>query len=337
MFRKIYRLHVNRIKKNIYKAKMKRYELSKSRSNSTNIIIGHPVAIGGAMYGKALGEGIRRMRSMGFRESVKLLFWSMYGPTTYIISMILTLFVIGFFVGLLRLIAGIDLLSSDPWAMFMMLIFFGVPAIPNLHGRYLARSDVKTTKRLQNSVGDASIDQIDEALQHIDHNHYQTRIAAAKVLATIIKGSPGKAVKYSSSDPESICEILIKQLQSDDGDMQELSIRCLSWMSRDYGQALHPYPKLFANFVQSDHTPLQVHSITILGNIGATDPDRRPAYVRAIKPGVTDPDADVRTAAANALGKLPCDPALGLLEELIQDTDPDVRQRASATVQQLAA
>ena len=284
----------------------------------------------GVLYGKVIGREMRGLKSNQLSEVPKNLFKLVYGVVTAFGLFFVTLFGSLIFFQLLGVITVGDEIGP---LLFPLSIFIAIT--PNIHARYLSRKDFKLTTKLQSLTDTCPTDRVDEAINHLDHRRYPVRLAAARVLLSIVSDNPGKAVKYSSKDPEALCNKLIQRIQKDDQEVQEISLRCLSWLSRDYEHLLLPYAKLFANLVRSDHTPFQVNSTIILGNLELSEQDKIEKCAQAIKPAVKDPDADVRHAAAVALGTAPCENSLRMLDHLTEDSDSDVRQRASQSLQKL--
>lgn len=327
MIQRLYWSHVNYLSNILYEKKVNRHEAKKSRSNNNNnIIVWHPIALIGVFYGKLIGRELHGMRSESLSEVPKNLFKLTYGViTSFIIfwSVLISSYIL--------FVTGVFPASDDVGALSFPLAIF-IAIAPNIHARYLVRNDFKLMINLRKIRNNRSTENIDKAVQHLDHRRHDIQFEAARALMSIISNSPGKAIKYSAKDPEEICEILIQQLQKDDREIQELCIQCLSWISRDYRRVLLPHAGLFAELIRSDHTPFQIHSTTILGNLELSSSEKIKKCVNAIKPAVKDPDADVRAAAATSLGNLPCEYSLKMLHHLKDDVDSEVCQRASESL-----
>jgi len=323
---KLYWSHVTYLSDILYEKKVNRHEAKKSRSGGNNIIVWHPIVLIGILYGKLIGRELRGMKSESLSEIPKNLFKLVYGVVTSFV-LFFTVLVSSY----ILFVTGVIPLSDDVGALSFPLSVL-IAITPNIHARYLSRKDFKLMTELQKHKNNPSTEDIDKIVQYLDHRRYAIRFEAAQTLISIVSESPGKAIKYSSKNPEEFCEILIQQLQKDDREIQELCIQCLSWISRDYKNVLLPHAGLFANLVRSDHTPFQIHSTIILGNFELSDQKKVKKFTNAIKPAVEDPDADVRAAAATSLGNLPCEYSIKILHHLEDDVDSDVRQQASESL-----
>jgi len=326
MILRLYWIHVNYLSNILYEKKVNRNEAKKLRSGNNNIIVWHPIALIGIFYGKLIGRELRGMKSESLSEVPKNIFKLTYGViTSFIIfwSVLISSYIL--------FVTGVLPASDDVGALSFPLAIF-IAIAPNIHARYLVRNDFKLMINLGEIGNNRSTEDIDKPIQHLDHRRYAIRFEAAHALVSIISESPGKAIKYSSKDPEEICEILIQQLQKDEREIQELCIQCLSWISRDYRRVLLPHAELFAKLIRSDHTPFQIHSTTILGNLELSSSEEVKKCANMIKPAVKDPDADVRAKAAKSLGNLPCEYSLNMLHHLEEDVDSEVCQRASESL-----
>lgn len=326
MLGKIYRWHMGTIRDHIYNEKMASYDVKKRQSGGTDVVVGHGPAIAGYYFGKILGHGLRQSNQLGWRERLLRL----YGPGSYLLILVALLVVSSFGMAVLELAAGIEL---NPALILSTLVLAGVP---NLHGRYLAKQDAAVTKRLERLSSNPSAEAIDLALENVGHRQGRANESALRAAARIVEESPGKAIKYSSAEPDAIYEILVEQVTSANTELTELSLRSLVWISRDYGQLPRRHAALFREFVQGERSPVQIYATLILGNMELTDGQQLEACARALKPAVEDPDGEVRAAAATALGNVPCEAAVKLLRQLTTDSDPTVRQTAAESLRELS-
>lgn len=198
----------------------------------------------------------------------------------------------------------------------------------------LVRNDVKLTDELLAEFNEGSEKRIDFAMENLDHIQEQIQRTSVLLVANILSGSPGKAIKYSSYQPDEIGEVLVEAIPEVNEGSAEKILEGVNWLSRDYPKAVKPYANKFKQLLKVTSTPIQCHSVEILGNIGRISSNKS-AYVNAIEPAVSDDDSDVRSSAISALSKLPCEESLKLLENLSTDTDPTVRKRASNTLHQI--
>lgn len=199
----------------------------------------------------------------------------------------------------------------------------------------LVKNDVKITDKLLAEFNEGSEKRIDFAMERLDHIQERIQRTSVLLVAHIISGSPGKAIKYSSYEPDEIGEVLVEAIPEVNEESAVNILEGVNWLSRDYPTAVEPYAGQFKQLLKVTSTPIQCHSVEILGNIGRMSSNKK-AYVNAIKPAVSDDDSDVRSSAVSALSKLPCEESLKLLENLSTDTDPTVRDQASDIMQQMA-
>ncbi|WP_195892446.1 HEAT repeat domain-containing protein [Halopiger goleimassiliensis] len=323
MVKGIYRWHVDNIRDHIYEGKIARYDVRKRESGGTSVVIGSPMGIFGYFSGKYLGRGYQESKELGWRGRVKRL----YGPLSYLSLLVVLLILLNIAVVLADSVWDVTANSA------MILSAVVLAGVPNLHGRYLAKNDVRVTKELEQLVRNPSVERIDFALENIGHRHERANEAALKATSNILRNTPGKAIKYSSASPEAIYETLVQQVTSGSDGTTEDSLESLVWISRDHGRLPLQHASLFKGFVRADRSPIQVHATLILGNLELESERKRDAVARALQPAATDPDADVRNAAATALGNVPSGSAVALLQQLAEDSDPSVRRTAVETLQ----
>ena len=191
-----------------------------------------------------------------------------------------------------------------------------------------ARLDFRKVKRLSQISQDPTPEGVRTAFQKCGSSQTEISRFATAVLATACNGSPGKFVKTLEISPEGIVETMVKELQSNDLQTVQNIAVCLRWLSRDYPEACAPYAKAVAETVKAcEDSAVRQNLLLTLGQIGGQDTTRGGAYAKAILPGVADPDAEVRSAAAAALQQVPkTDPAEQLLSRLAEDPSPTVQQ-----------
>ncbi|APX00183.1 hypothetical protein CHINAEXTREME_20435 (plasmid) [Halobiforma lacisalsi AJ5] len=253
----------------------------------------------------------------------------LYGPISYILLVGVLFLLLSLVLALFELTLEITL---PPTIALSVMVLAGVP---NLHGRYLAKKDAKEAKKLEGLIANPAAGEIDTAIENLAHRQERVNKAALRAAADILEDSPGKAIKYSSTSAESIYTELVRQVQSGDEETKELALKSLLWISRDHGHLPYQHAKLYSNLLQVTHSPIQIYSTLILGNIKLEDQSQYKACAKAIKPVVQDPDAEVRKAAATALGNLPCDVSLKLLNHLAKDSDRNVRHTANEALQHI--
>lgn len=333
MIQKVLRKHINKIRSMHYKKDMidRKYK-SNTKNTDPDVVVGSPAAIVGAGMGNAIGEGIgnalkiwKKKSSEERKAGRRLLKYKLFTVSIQYTILLLIFYMFDLFTIRQRL--------------FQVGFFVVLPlsVLPDLYIRYnYVRKDKKLTDKLLAEFNNDSPENIDFAMNNI--NHFQERIRRISLLlvADTVSGSPGKAVKYSSYDPDEIGEALIKAIPEVDEESAEHLLEGINWLSRDYPTAVKPYASQFKELLKVNSTPIQSHSVDILGSIGNIS-SKKPAYVEAIKSAVTDDDAEVRKSAVTALGQLPCSESLKLLKKLSSDTDPAVQEQALETIEKMTS
>lgn len=266
ILKKAYRWHLRNIRNHIYNEKMATHDVKKRASNSSDLIIGPPMVFVGYIYGKLLHRGYRQSQELGRRER----FMRFYGPVAYLISFFLVFvvfaLVLSFVWAVVELTFGWTV--GDAWAGVTLLAALAIAAVPHLHGRYLAKDDVRVTKELEELVTNPSVERVDLAFKNIDHHQERTKNSALKALATLFEGSPGKAIKYSSASAETIYSKLVQRLEAADRETEaELCLRSLAWLSRDHGHLPYHHAKQFSQLVKANNSSIQVNATLHLSEI----------------------------------------------------------------------
>lgn len=231
-----------------------------------------------------------------------------------------------------------SLLPKFMGSIFLAIIFiflFSSIALP-LVGNFLARRDFKKYKKVRKLENKGSPQDVDELISHLSDRHPETRYAALYGIQSICEDTPGKLLKHTSHDRESLASTLVGHLSETDEDILQSCSGAIKWLARDYGEMFVSHSKTIAQHIESPHAAVQVNIVIALGNIALFDHEHSSAYAKALSPAVKDLDSEVRKAAAATLGKLHCSESVTMLEYLVDnETAPDVIQEARNSLEQL--
>jgi len=340
MIRRIWESHINNLRRISQENRIRSQDISTDNVNidEPDVVIGTPAAVGGVKVGRTLrkffielGIGLKKIATAGSNpnpdfENVGLssaLKNDAYRLITFAIQAIISFLIIG------SLGAAT---SAHPILLPIMILtaFF-----PNIYVYFkYSRKEKETKQRLENKIGNYSVEDIEFAVENINHMYEPIRVFALILTAEIISGSPGKALKQTSYDEDYIGKELAEAIPEVSEETAAKLLDGIVWLSRDHPESLQSYAKLFKKLMKVNSTAIQIPAIEILGFIGRVS-SNKPGYVDAIAPAVSDKDADVREAVAIALGRLPCEKAIQLLEQLMNDPDATVQQQASQSLNAL--
>lgn len=206
----------------------------------------------------------------------------------------------------------------------------------SLVGNFLARRDFKKYKNVRKLGDEGSPQDVDELISYLSDRHPETRYAALYAIQNICEDSPGRLLKHTSHDRESLASTLVGHLSETDEDILQSCSGTIKWLARDHGEMFVSHSKTIAQHIESPHAAVQVNIVIALGNIAQFDPEYSSAYAKALSPAVKDLDSEVRKAAAATLGKLHCSESVTMLEYLVDnETAPDVIQEARNSLEQL--
>jgi len=324
MIPRVYRWYVRRHRDYKFRGYLARYEQKQRESNGGAVVWGHPIAIFGYFAGRGIGRDLRRKSPHS--GVVNRLVARFHGPIGFLVMLV---------VGVLGYTALARLVGHSGTQLPLAPVLFA--SIPIVHSHYLARQDLKEVKSFRGVNDENCLAAIERAYDRLSHRQRAVRADATRVLRNCFEQSPGKAVKQLEDDPSEVRDALLATLDADDAATTEHALACLKWFSRDYGRLLVEDGGAVATYLDDGNSALQAHAAVAVGNIGSQDPERTVEYANVLTDVVKDPDAEVRYAAAVALGSLPCKRAGKMLKYLTDDTDPDVRRQAEEGLQQVIA
>ena len=221
MFKKYYLRVVNTHRDYKYEKKVERYKLETQSSSKTTVLIGYPMSILGYFAGKTVGKDMKAF--FNSTDSVlEVIIRRFSGPT---------IFVFFFLLGAIVFLPVAILINEVVYTGAAMTV--GVA--PVAHANYLARCDLKTTKKLRENSEHLQPKIVETAFQSIHHHQQPIRESAFQVLQRSFNNSPGATVKQLSAEPESICKSLLNCLEYEDLPTQQRSLACLRWFSRFCG------------------------------------------------------------------------------------------------------
>ena len=213
-----------------------------------------------------------------------------------------------------------------------LFLSMGLPLV----GNFLAWRDFKKYKKVRKLEDEGSPQDVDELISHLSDRHPETRYAALYAIQNICEDSPGRLLKHTSHDRESLASTLVGHLSETDEDLLQSCSGTIKWLARDHGKMFVSHSKTIAQHIESPHAAVQVNIVIALGNIALFNHEHSSAYAKALSPAVKDLDSEVRKAAAATLGKLHCSESVTMLEYLVDnETAPDVIQEARNSLEQL--
>jgi len=306
-----------------------------SRSSSTTVhYTGNAMGAMGAMAGQDIGETVgcaivaaKQMSHNPLRNTAKysgiafLVFILVFiVPYSILPESVLPIYadILGFVFVLPLIIGGFILLVS--WFV----------------GTHLGKRDYKRYKKLRKLGKNGSPQDADELLSYLSDRHRETRYAALLGIHSICKDSPGRLLKHTTHDPQSLASTLVEYLSETDEDILQTCSSTIKWLARDHGEMFVSHSKTIAQHIDAPHAAVQTNIVIALGNSAQFDHEHSSAYAKALAPAAKDLDSEVRKAAAATLGKIPCSESVTMLEYLVDnETAPDVAQEARNSLEQL--
>ena len=302
-----------------------RYKKAHSSSGNTVRYVGGSMGALGATMGQNVGNGIGYSISAAKQIPYNV-------PKRFIIYF-------SKLMGIISLLGLFGMLLPD--FIQVILFIFTAPVVFLLFflplvGNFLGRQDFKKYKKLRKLENEGSPQDVDELISHLSDRHPETRYAALYGIQSICEDTPGKLLKHTSHDRESLASTLVGHLSETDEDILQSCSGAIKWLARDYGEMFVSHSKTIAQHIESPHAAVQVNIVIALGNIAQFDHEHSSAYAKALSPAVKDLDSEVRKAAAATLGKLHCSESVKMLEYLVDnETAPDVIQEARNSLEQL--
>lgn len=324
----IFSLLVSAIRRHLF---LTRYlDFNSNTSGTTIHYTGHAMGAMGAMAGKNVGNTLacaifaaKKQMPHNFRINI-----AKYGGIAALIF--ISIFVMPESVQLiyLQIVSAIFLLISIIGGVIFMISL--------VVGMYLGWRDYRKYKKLWKLVNKGSPQDTDDLLSHLSDRHPETRHTALLALHNICKDSPGKLLKHTTHDRESLASTLVGHLSETDEDILQTCSSTIKWLARDHGEMFVSHSKTIAQHIESPHATVQTNIAIALGNIAQFDHEHSSAYAKALAPAAKDLDSEVRKAAAATLGKIPCSESVTILEYLVDnETAPDVAQEARNSLKQL--
>lgn len=306
-------------------------EFNSSSSSTTVHYTGNAMGAMGAMAGQDIGETMgcaivaaKQMPHDFLRNIAK------YGGIAFLFF--ISIFIMPESVQLIyfRVLSAIFIASSIIGG-FILIVSWVV-------GTHLGKRDYKRYKKLRKLGQNGSPQDADELLSYLSDRHLETRYAALLGIHSICKDSPGRLLKHTTSDPQSLASTLVGHLSETDEDTLQTCSGIIKWLARDHGEMFISHCKTIAQHIESPHAAVQVNIVIALGNIAQFDHEHSSAYAKALAPAAKDLDSEVRKAAAATLGKIACSESVTMLEYLVDnETAPDVTQEARNSLEQLRA
>ena len=157
---------------------------------------------------------------------------------------------------------------------------------------------------------------------------------AGAIARAMSEHDPGKVIKQAGVDRDEAARRLADLLHDDDEDVRTAGSEALAYLSRDFSEAVMQYRDDVFAATSYSTSLVQGNAAVIAGNMATADPSLADVAVEQVEPLCDDPDPDVRGMVATALGLIPNERAGELLVALTEDTNADVRERASEMLDQ---
>ncbi|RRJ30545.1 AAA family ATPase [Halocatena pleomorpha] len=164
-----------------------------------------------------------------------------------------------------------------------------------------------------------------EAISLLGRRDRRVRTVAAAVVANGCRVAPGKVVKQSSKDVETIVVRLVRRLTDSVHDVRANAAVSVKFFARDYPETVIEHADPIRNTLTASDSSVQTDAALAVGNLIAAFPDRADEFREPLSELCSDEDPEVRAAACVAFGYVPgANPAD--LNELSDDPSPLVTE-----------
>ena len=287
-----------------------------------------------------LVERVKPLAKTGFDWLTIKPMWKAYSSAGGVVALLVGMLLWvawAFVIGVPAAVVGAILAAIGVVGSAGMVTQLGVYAavVPTAYGGYRAyrlSQDRQTVLELfQNPTvqnGAAGFDYLD------DDDAFVRANGAGAIARAMSEHDPGKVIKQAGVDRDEAARRLADLLHDDDEDVRTAGSEALAYLSRDFSEAVMQYRDDVFAATSYSTSLVQGNAAVIAGNMATTDPSLADVAVEQVEPLCDDPDPDVRGMVATALGLIPNERAGELLVALAEDTNADVRGRASEMLDQ---
>lgn len=170
------------------------------------------------------------------------------------------------------------------------------------------------------------------AIDLLDSGDDEARGGAAYIVAASVGDNTGGVVKQAEATPREAIARLVDLLDDDNEAAQGNAAFSLSKFAYDYPEEVKKHDDALLKCVRKQNTTVQNCALVALTEIlgsSKTDESVEEKYLEPISEAAEDPDHEVRIRAADALGNMSDDRASVVLENLRDDSRPEVREAAN--------
>lgn len=210
-------------------------------------------------------------------------------------------------------------------SVFILLVFFYFFVIRNMWNKRLRKRAYELYERSTPEAGA-------KALSLLGRRDKRTRVIAGAVVAEGCRVAPGKVVKQSSKDVETIVAQLVRRLTDSEDEVRANAAVSLKFFARDYPDAVIEHIAPIRSALTGSASSVQTNAALTAGNLISAFPDHAEQFREPLAKLCSDEDPEVRGAACVAFGYFPGS-VTPYLQELSDDPSPFVTDAVSVTQQ----
>ena len=202
---------------------------------------------------------------------------------------------------------------------------------------YQTATEVSQRQKGAEMSSQPTISTAGEAIDLLESRDYLARQHGARVLVTLSENGAGAIVKRSGRSAEDIIRLLLETLQIKEKGQSTLHrdvAVTLPYFVRDYPEEALEHKAELRAILNHDNPIVQQKAVTSVGNAMASYPDQSDDFIEPIAELVEDDDPQIRAEVCYALSRMTSERVPDLLQELADDTHPEVHEAAAETLEQ---
>ncbi|MBX0296684.1 HEAT repeat domain-containing protein [Haloarcula nitratireducens] len=201
------------------------------------------------------------------------------------------------------------------------------------YGGYRAWSLLDDRQTVFEYVQNPNLEGVVDSFDYLHRDDELTRALAANAIATGMENVPSKVTKELAMQPAEVVFEVADLLHDKSVDVRQSGSEALVYLSEKYPEEVAKYRDDVYSGISYPDSIVQANCVIIAGNLAYYEPALADEVVQYVGAIIDDPDPEVRAWVAIALGLIHNEKSRELLQELQNDSEREVRQQASESLQ----